>query len=343
MVSDKKMSSHPNWRALATVAYPYKRFVHESRRNYDESEIGSITYSVSGVDSRAVYEEVLAEPSSNIREPNNSNLHSSKVPVVPKKAPTPHLDRNQWVNALMKEASANNVEGIKTLLGEAKELNVTDQFGWTMLMCAAHAGAINVVKYLLESGANTTVKDRGGNTCISLAKRQKHYEIHILLKNYQNNCVSKEEKPKAHEKINKIFCDVCKQHFEESPSRLHKNSTVHLFNTHPRKNSAWYGIPDSNKGFELMVKSGWNKELGLGPEGSGTKFPPKTILKRDRKGFGIDSGVARVTHFKPHDTRAVEAKNRSETKIKREQKRSIKSHVSSERRKERFLRRELNF
>ena len=45
---------------------------------------------------------------------------------------------------------------------------------------------------------------------------------------------------------------------------------------------------------------------GLGPAGVGRKYPVKTVLKRDRLGFG-NKGCqpARVTHFGPHDHSSV--------------------------------------
>ncbi|KAF7255898.1 hypothetical protein EG68_06938 [Paragonimus skrjabini miyazakii] len=102
-------------------------------------------------------------------------------------------------------------------------------------------------------------------------------------------------------------------------------------------------IPRSNVGYQLLERIGWsdcvshsdmgNDELdslvlsstavdtshaihsviqtggGLGPHGQGRRHPVSTILKRDRFGLGwtdTTKQTARVTHFAPHDVRAVE-------------------------------------
>lgn len=51
---------------------------------------------------------------------------------------------------------------------------------------------------------------------------------------------------------------------------------------------------------------------GLGPEGTGRKFPVKTILKQDRLGLGSkQKSKSRVTHFSPKDSAAVVAPKQS--------------------------------
>ena len=50
--------------------------------------------------------------------------------------------------------------------------------------------------------------------------------------------------------------------------------------------------------------------LGLGPEGTGRKYPVKTILKQDRSGLGSkNKEKAKITHFSACDTSAVENTN----------------------------------
>ena len=54
---------------------------------------------------------------------------------------------------------------------------------------------------------------------------------------------------------------------------------------------------------------------GLGPEGTGRKFPIKTVLKQDRQGVGCKSKKkAKITHFSAHDTRAVGSMEEGKTK-----------------------------
>ncbi|KAF5403074.1 hypothetical protein PHET_03309 [Paragonimus heterotremus] len=102
-------------------------------------------------------------------------------------------------------------------------------------------------------------------------------------------------------------------------------------------------IPRSNVGYQLLERIGWsdcvshsgmdNDKLdslvfspttfdtshaihsviqtggGLGPHGQGRRHPVSTVLKRDRFGLGwtnTTKQTAKVTHFAPHDVRAVE-------------------------------------
>ncbi|CAG5101374.1 Similar to Gpank1: G patch domain and ankyrin repeat-containing protein 1 (Mus musculus) [Cotesia congregata] len=51
-----------------------------------------------------------------------------------------------------------------------------------------------------------------------------------------------------------------------------------------------------------MLNNGWNDRNGLGPYGSGLKYPVKTILKRDRRGLGEKPyQKPKITHFKSND------------------------------------------
>ena len=56
----------------------------------------------------------------------------------------------------------------------------------------------------------------------------------------------------------------------------------------------------------MLLREGWDPEGGLGSEQQGQQFPVKTVLKRDRLGFGIKGkDKARVTHFEAGDTAAI--------------------------------------
>ena len=117
-------------------------------------------------------------------------------------------------------------------------------------------------------------------------------------------------------------CDICKIDFKETSRTEHESSTVHLFNCQHKPQSTHYYIPEGNIGFKLLLKDGWDKEQGLGPEGKGLKFPVKTVLKRDRQGLGANpddpKSKPRVTHFQPHDVAAVKKpkKDPSEKKMR---------------------------
>ena len=75
--------------------------------------------------------------------------------------------------------------------------------------------------------------------------------------------------------------------------------------------------------------------LGLGPEGTGRKFPVKTVLKKDRLGLGSkQKSKARITHFSPKDLAAVATNKESKVKpriARRTSKRKIIEKQTKER------------
>ena len=116
---------------------------------------------------------------------------------------------------------------------------------------------------------------------------------------------------RSRDKSKSYFCDVCQQRVTDSLREKHNTSTVHQFSCgHTVRPLSSYGIPRNNRGYQMMLRSGWDPERGLGCEREGRKYPVKTVLKRDRLGFGKpDEGPAeskaKVTHFAAFDERAV--------------------------------------
>ena len=80
-----------------------------------------------------------------------------------------------------------------------------------------------------------------------------------------------------------------------------------LFQIDSGLNRTHFVIPEANRGFQMMLSSGWDRKRGLGPSGSGKLFPVKTTLKRDRTGLGHESvkAASKVTHFDANDVSSV--------------------------------------
>lgn len=123
------------------------------------------------------------------------------------------------------------------------------------------------------------------------------------------------------------------------------SSITHQLNLKPKLPGTVYGIPRSNKGFQLLVNQGWDTEKGLGNDGKGQKFPVKTILKTDRKGFGDkNKSAARVTHFGPGDVSAIK-RNKNIQRVPQQKtisRQQANQQRKKEKRKESDLRRLLN-
>lgn len=195
-------------------------------------------------------------------------------------------------------------------------MDTMDGYGWTALMCAACRGFLNAVNYLLDCGADRKVTDRLGMSALLLANRNGHSDIteRLLMMNEREEDKS-ETIPEIAESSG-FHCGTCRRTFEDDDREAHVSSTVHQFNERDERRSTRmirYHIPESNVGYKIMVKDGWDGERGLGPFGLGMKFPPKTVLKRDRQGLGGKKLKARITHFGPGDVTAVRRQPSSST------------------------------
>jgi len=220
---------------------------------------------------------------------------------------------HRLANQFLKNAQEGRLRQVQELLSSRGiDINVCDQFSWTALMCASHSGQVHVVKYLLKKGAVwRNHKDSQGRTALELARLAKHFDVVELLTSYNVCNKTKRKKASVEESFiekTKFWCSVCEQEFTDG-KKVHEGSTVHLFNTQRKPQRTFYYIPEGNVGYQMMLKSGWNEDQGLGPAGMGRKFPVKTVLKRDRLGLGSKgSDQARVTHFGPNDCSAVKRK-----------------------------------
>lgn len=244
--------------------------------------------------------------------------------------------------SLMKHAEQNDCKKVMyDLNNDISLLNAVDQFGWSPLMVASCAGALEVVELLLRSGANTRLRDRSGATCISLARKRGHHHIIDAIKSFSPKILEQEvARPSASPKHQ--LCTACNIRVKESSSKSHLTSTVHQLNKCMKGCRTYYSIPQSNRGYQMMLNSGWSGE-GLGPSGTGTKYPPKTTLKRDRKGLGVSKQPARITHFQSNDLKAIASESPHNRSSKGHQnKAQLNQQIQKEKLKERSLRWQLN-
>ncbi|KAG2462063.1 GPAN1 protein, partial [Polypterus senegalus] len=191
------------------------------------------------------------------------------------------------------------------------DINFKDDFFWTAVMCSAYAGHYHVVQYLLQAGAAWVgVVDTKGRDAVALAEEAGHGEVVRLLQSFRPVSYEEEVAPaesSSSEGPAKRFCAACKVEYKQDSVQQHERSTVHLLSLHRAPPPTYYGVPESNVGFQMMLRNGWDSETGLGPAGKGRRFPVKTLLKRDHRGLGYTTSLkAKVTHFQPHDIQAVE-------------------------------------
>lgn len=176
-------------------------------------------------------------------------------------------------------------------------VNKLDDYGWSLLMIACQANSTQSVKELLNRGVNTSVRDKAGNSAQSLVIKNKNYSLaEILLSNkskYIEDVIKSKRKCHKDNKKREFHCELC--NIQTNNKEYHLSSTIHNINlSKDKKTPTNYVIPESNKGYQIMLKVGWDKESGLGPDGSGQKYPIKTVQKQDRKGLGVSKRMLEV-------------------------------------------------
>ena len=335
---------------------------------------------ISGEEARQFYEDVLLMPKESRRDESRlkkkAGMKRRKRRDVKPQRKTQEVKEITSLGQLFLCVQEGDFEAIRLALSRGLyDVNTVDNFNWTLLMCAAHAGHMTIVKYLLDQGADWLHHtDRRGNNAADLARTAGHPNIAEFIESHNrtssNSCSHRQLYPSTahldetqtmiedhihHSSSNSttdqtpasFYCEICKMTVELGSSTVskHTTSTVHQFSCQHKPNVTLYGIPESNRGFQLLLKGGWNPEKGLGPEQQGQQFPVKTVLKQDRLGFGL-SGKAkpRVTHFSAHDEAAVKS-HRERIGGEKEcppKKKDILKAAERDRRWERRMRRYMN-
>jgi hypothetical protein len=71
---------------------------------------------------------------------------------------------------------------VKRLHAARKDVNASDQNGWTPLHYAAYTGYEKLVKYLIKKGADTNIKNNEGKTARDIAVEKGHAGVVDILK-----------------------------------------------------------------------------------------------------------------------------------------------------------------
>lgn len=242
-------------------------------------------------------------------------------------------------NVLHRAATNGNLSTLQAIrfCSDGADINCCDHFGWSALMMASCAGHLSCVAFLLQQPhIDLTTVDGQQRSALSLAADKNHTSVVQLLHAHlqrsaemvkrqdddQQNAIivlsSDDEDPTTTTDATTFFCSDCQRSFASTTRTQHTASILHRFNIRdqllplPKR----YHLPDSNRGFRLMLKQGWNRECGLGPTdraADSVSFPLKTTLRTARSGLGVRQQPARITHFQPHDVSAVQRHDRGAT------------------------------
>jgi hypothetical protein len=317
--------------------YKWKQFIkgpglHEELRSYGNPDTGEGSSSstqarpcLAGEKAKEIYEKIVSEPSELDVEAGLNTYPGAGVSYcnVEQSKPKP---KKLTLTQLMRFCESNNIEELSRYIESYHtelDINEKDQYGWTLLMSAACSGSFDCVELLLRAGSDWTLTDKGGLTAFHLAQKKHRSNICELIGDWvrlrrseaDTSSEGSESEDDAGDSGVK-FCESCNINYTNE--KEHSKSIAHLVcsSTYPPEDRVHYGIPESNKGFQLMLRTGC-KRRGLGAAEEGQKFPVKTVLKRDRKGLGQEGKdgerkSAKITHFAPFDTAAVEGQKRDE-------------------------------
>lgn len=331
------------------------KFVKPSKRKleintqYDQTKYDpSKNISLSGSEASAFYSTVLKSKESDKASTNRKNRQCATSAKKQKREETSVGDIS---NITLFHASQNgDLKIVEQCLKCGIDVNMVDDFGWTALMCASGAGHLDIVRLLTQHGADLKTCDQGGNNALSIATKSKRYSVVKFLKSVQlhglpcsSDQTSKDLNPEQ------FFCDICKREIKKQEKKVHDSSTVHLFNRKLKPKKDNFDSHAANRGYQIMRKSGWDGQHGLGAEGQGQKFPVKTVLKHDRHCLGstaAKTSKAKVTHFGPNDPKSVQKIDKNpERKMtaKTLGKRAMKREEQKKKSWEQNLRWEMNF
>lgn len=225
----------------------------------------------------------------------NSNTRTASISCVSE------LDINRY----LRYAQEGNIRQVILLLNKGVSVDSQDKYGWTALMCAAHSGQYDVVKYLLSFGAKYNILDDKRRTASDIAISAGFSKISQLLENFHKRKPQKILSDEQDTK-NQIFCELCNGNFTDVSVKSHESSVIHLFNSKKKAKADPFLLPSTNRGYKMMLRSGWDGCKGLGSEGQGQRYPVKTVLKRDRKCLGSEKvDKPKITHFNANDKAAV--------------------------------------
>lgn len=340
-----------------------------SEKNSEKTESKRHEASLTGEEAKEFYEEVLSLPEQSSRRSDGIRPGVVSHNIVsgypkPRKKPGARISnididsRETNPSQLFQYAQNNQLDLLQSALSSnCFDVNVQDNFHWTLLMVAAYAGHTRMVEYLLEVGAKWREHTDRGMNAADLARTRGYQDIADLIENNDpgdksericssgvhfmpeqstDGCsIDMDIESTVAKNRHSFYCNSCQMAVSGSSRARHGTSIVHLFgNNHQAPNVIPYGIPESNRGFQMLLRKGWDPGKGLGSQRQGHRFPVKTVLKQDRLGFGLEGGRARVTHFSAHDKEAIRS-HKDRFKSKTRQSSRTKKDILQEKHKDR--------
>lgn len=258
----------------------YSNFVRASELGEDQcSTVQQMKPVLSGDEARRIYlEETKSERTT---QPSKCKAVKHKKTHKAEEIPLSNKD-------LFLTVQNNDVDKLKYILDRCPDkINIVDDYGWSLLMIACQANSTETTRELLKRGVDMSIRDKAGNSARSLVIKNKNYTLADILLSHKETesmqCVNQNsDELKSRQDYT---CEICSKTFPDKEEHL--SSTIHnICASKGKKIIPHYVIPASNRGYQLLLKGGWDRDSGLGRDGTGKKYPIKTVQKQDRKGLG---------------------------------------------------------
>jgi len=321
---------HPNWKALTTVNFTYKKFVKAtdlSGENAVDNEKVPYEQKQSGEEIQKFYEDVIKESVIKKEKIKCEKIKIEKVEKMKYEDDCILLDDSEdelsvidtdCERKLLTASQSGNIQEVSKLLKQGANIDCIDAFGWSSLMIAATEGHEDLVKKLLSQGCRDDLRDKAGHSAKDLARLKGNFKIENLIFSWQEqkqNRIKSRKRKSSTCKIEFESCDICHGIYDASKLKQHQVSLSHQLEMEKiaqESSNPGFIISEANKGYQLMKRSGWDGKSGLGTEQhKGRLFPVKSVLKRDRSGFQEGARkCAKVTHFTANDKDSVKSVSR---------------------------------
>ena len=318
----EQLGIHPNWAALATTTFTFKKFVKAADTTISSIEnntsVAPRENQLSGEETKEFYEEVLSNQDLARKKLNPNNSLKLETIELSDDDDVEIIDNNSNQKLLV-AIQNEDISSVKNL--SDCDYNCQDEYGWTTLDIAAMVGNIEIVRYLRSKGATLSQWEKIRR---SLVKKNMYDVI---------NCIEKEDDEEVEiidvtEDPDLETCPDCGDKYDKNYPSSHRAKISHQLsrkNDENIKRNPGFQISELNVGFKLMRKSGWDGTSGLGEGGGGKLFPVKTIFKQDRKGLEAgDRNKSRVTHFGANDVKSIENRRRRKPFNVKKQKKIVK-------------------
>ncbi|CAD5229097.1 unnamed protein product [Bursaphelenchus okinawaensis] len=288
-----------------------------------------------GNEVRSFYESVTS--CSTTKVPHQKAVKSThnvgiKQTVISKSADNNGLSvSDRDVRLFLKAVNDNDLIKAQEYLDKGVDVNSKDSFNWTALMIAAAEGHKEMVKMLIENGADDEYSN-GKFDAVKLAREKGHRKLANWIIGFRDHL----DEPCSSTSNRELYCELCGLTYTDSN---HANSIVHIVNLEQKPDRVFaYDIPMSNIGFRILKRKGWTEESGLGKDGEGRQYPIRTMLKRDRKGLGVERLPMKVTHFGKHDLASVKTVEKKKMGHAKE----MRKKMEEKKKREEAIRRMLN-